>query len=130
MTEPGNKPKDSTTGLILFGHGARDARWREPFDRLLALVEERYSGPVSLAFLDSMSPDLVSGCKELAARGAERVVVVPVFLGTGGHVRADLPVLVETARRETGVPVTAVDVIGEDERVLLAMAEYCLRSGS
>ena len=23
--------------IILFGHGARDARWREPFDRLATL---------------------------------------------------------------------------------------------
>ena len=120
---------DSTTGLILFGHGARDARWREPFDRLLAMVEADHSGPVSLAFLDSMSPDLVSACKELVAGGAESVVVVPVFLGTGGHVRADLPKLIETARQETGVPVTAVDAVGEDQRVLSSMAEYCVRSG-
>jgi sirohydrochlorin ferrochelatase len=55
-------------GLILFGHGARDERWREPFDRLLSIVAERYPGPVSLAFLDSMSPDLVSACQELVAR--------------------------------------------------------------
>ena len=115
-------------GLILFGHGARDERWREPFDRLLSIVAERYPGPVSLAFLDSMSPDLVSTCKEVVASGAERVVVVPVFLGTGGHVRADLPALIETARRITGVPVTTVDSIGEDQQVLSAMAEYCLRS--
>ncbi len=119
---------DSTTGLILFGHGARDARWREPFERLLAIVKQRHAGAVSLAFLDSMSPDLVSACKGLVANGAESVVIVPVFLGTGGHVRADLPALIETARQETGVPVTAVDAIGEDQQVLSAMAEYCLRS--
>jgi len=120
--------KSGNTGLILFGHGARDARWREPFDRLLSIVNARYPGPVSLAFLDSMSPDLVSACKEVVASGAERVVVVPVFLGTGGHVRADLPVLIETARQETGVPVSAVEAIGEDQQVLSALADYCLRS--
>jgi sirohydrochlorin cobaltochelatase len=128
VSEASNKTK--AIGLILFGHGARDVRWREPFDRLLAMVRERFPGPVSLAFLDSMSPDLVSTCKEVVASGAESVVVLPVFDGTGGHVRADLPALIETARQETGVPVTAVDAIGEDEQVLSAMAEYCLRSTS
>jgi sirohydrochlorin cobaltochelatase len=129
MSVSGASNKTKNTGLILFGHGARDARWREPFDRLLAMVKARHPGPVSLAFLDSMSPDLVSACKELVASGAQSVVIVPVFLGTGGHVRADLPSLIETARRETGVPVTTVDAIGEDGQVLLAMAEYCLRPG-
>ena len=56
------------------------------------------------------------------------ILIVPVFLGTGGHVRADLPALIETACRETGVPVTAVDAVGEDQQVLLAMADYCLQS--
>ena len=115
-------------GLILFGHGARDARWREPFDRLQSMVAKRYPGPVSLAFLDSMSPDLVSACKDLVAGGARRVLLVPVFLGTGGHVRADLPRLIEAASQESGVPVAAVDAVGEDEAVLMAMADYCLRS--
>lgn len=128
MSVTDNKSRD--TGLILFGHGARDARWREPFDGLLSLVEARHSGPVSLAFLGSMPPDLVSACQGLVARGAGRIVVVPVFMGTGGHLRADLPALIETARQQTGVPVTAADAIGEDQNVLTAMAEYCLQSAS
>ena len=117
-----------TAGLILFGHGGRDPRWREPFDHLLALVEARHTGPVSLAFLESMQPDLVTACGDLAARGARTIVVVPVFLGTGGHLRKDLPGLIETARHKCGVPVTAVDAIGENRQVLLAVADYCLRA--
>jgi len=117
----------TTTGLILFGHGARDPRWREPFDRLLAVVEERHAGPVSLAFLEAMQPDLATACSNLVDRGAETVVVVPVFLGTGGHLRKDLPALIETAQQKAGVPVTAVAAVGEDQQVLLALADYCLR---
>ena len=59
-----------STGLILFAHGARDARWREPFDRLQALVAQRHPGPVALAFLELMSPDLAQAATQLAA--AER----------------------------------------------------------
>lgn len=118
---------DATTGLIIFGHGARDLRWREPFDRLVSIVGERYPGPVSLAFLDSMSPDLATACDDLVGKGAQSIVVVPVFFGTGGHLRKDLPELIATARQRTGVPVDAVEAIGEDPQVLLALAEYCLR---
>jgi len=118
----------TSTGLVLFGHGARDPRWREPFDRLLALVQTRYPGAVSLAFLDSMSPDLATACDELVARGAESIIVVPVFFGTGGHLREDLPELISKARQRTGVPVNAVDAIGEDRQVLQALADYCLRA--
>ena len=119
---------EATTGLILFGHGARDPGWREPFDRLLSDVGARHPGPVSLAFLGMMQPDLPSACSGLVERGAGRIVVVPLFLGTGGHLRNDLPALVEDARRSCGVSVTVASPIGEDGQVLSALAEYCLRS--
>ncbi len=119
---------NNSTGLVLFGHGASDQRWREPFDRLLALVEARYPGAVSLAFLDSMSPDLATACDDLAQRGARSIVVVPLFLGTGGHLRADLPKLVAAVRDTCAVRVSIVEAAGEDRQVLEALADYCLRS--
>jgi sirohydrochlorin cobaltochelatase len=119
-----------TTGLILFAHGARDPRWREPFDRLIERVARRHAGPVSLAFLEHMAPDLTQAAIALAAAGAERVVVVPLFLGTGGHLRQDLPVLLAQAQGAVRVPLTAVGALGEDEAAIAAMAEYCLRAAS
>lgn len=117
-----------STGLILFAHGARDASWREPFSRLEALVSQRHPGPVSLAFLELMSPDLPGAAAKIARAGATRIVVVPLFLGTGGHVRTDLPALLAKAQESAGVPVTSVTPAGEDAAVLQAIAEYCLRS--
>jgi sirohydrochlorin cobaltochelatase len=117
-----------TTGLVLFAHGARDPRWREPFDRLLSLVSERHPGPVRCAFLEFMSPDLPTACQQLVGAGADRVVVVPLFLGTGGHLRNDLPALLAAAQQSAGVPVAGVPAAGEHPLVLEALAAYCLAS--
>ncbi len=117
-----------STGLVLFGHGARDPRWREPFDRLKRLVSARHPGPVSLAFLELMEPDLLAAVKGLAERGATRIVVVPMFLGTGGHIQRDLPLLINAAAAAVNVPVSTVMPAGEDTAVLDALAEYCLIS--
>jgi sirohydrochlorin cobaltochelatase len=117
-----------TTGLVLFAHGARDPRWREPFDRLLALVGQRHSGPVTCAFLEFMTPDLPTACDELVRRGSDRVVVVPLFVGTGGHLRKDLPALLDAAQRQSGVRVDSVPAAGENAFVLDALAGYCLVS--
>jgi sirohydrochlorin cobaltochelatase len=119
-----------STGLILFAHGARDARWREPFDRLHAQVAQRHPGPVCLAFLELMPPDLAQAATQLAAAGATRLVVVPLFLGTGGHLRQDLPAMLAAAQAAAGIPMTAVTAVGEEDGVLAAMAEYCIRSGA
>ncbi len=115
-----------TTALILFAHGARDPRWREPFDRLEALVRARHDGPLSLAFLEHMEPGLSDAAQAVAAAGATRAVVVPLFLGTGGHLRKDLPVQIAEARETSGIPVEAVTAAGEDGAVLAALADYCL----
>jgi len=55
--------------------------------------------PVALAFLELMTPNLAAGVAELVEQGCTAVTVVPLFLGAGGHVRCDLPVLLEAARR-------------------------------
>ncbi|MCC6194271.1 MAG: CbiX/SirB N-terminal domain-containing protein [Burkholderiales bacterium] len=107
------------TGLILFVHGARDARWREPFDRLARKVEAaRPDLAVTLAFLELMQPDLLTAAGALAARGCRSLRIVPVFLGQGGHVREDLPEAVNALReRYPGLEVELRIAIGEDDAV-------------
>ncbi len=88
------------TGLILFAHGARDPRWALPFEAVAAQVRAAQPGvQVRLAFLELMAPSLPDMGAELAGLGCERVDVLPLFLGAGGHVRRDLPALVEGLRQ-------------------------------
>jgi sirohydrochlorin cobaltochelatase len=117
-------------GIVLFGHGARDPRWREPFVRLAAKLQGSYgsAGPVSLAFLELMEPDLPSAVAAQVALGCSSVIVVPVFFGQGGHVRRDLPAVLDTCRdAHPGVDIRCSDAVGEDDFVLEAVADYCLR---
>lgn len=123
----------ATHGLVLFGHGARDARWREPFERLaeklrIARVGDALAGPVVLAFLELMEPDLPTAVGVLASGGCDLVTVVPVFFGQGGHVRKDLPLVIERCRGlYPSVQIQCAGAVGEDEAVLDAVALYCLR---
>jgi sirohydrochlorin cobaltochelatase len=125
--QPYNRPVHA--GLILFAHGSRDARWAEPFVRL----RERVAGAlpdahIALAYLELMPPDLPAAAAELCAAGCRSVVVVPVFLGQGGHVRDDLPLLVQsTAARHPDCQFRLIDAAGDDDAVLDAIAAYCVR---
>ena len=120
-------------GLILFGHGARDARWREPFERLAqklkaARAADAAPGPVTLAFLELMEPDLPTAVAQLAADGCDAITVVPVFFGQGGHIRKDLPELIDRCRAlQPGVEIRCAVAVGEDDAVLDALTQYCLR---
>ncbi|GIK86638.1 MAG: CbiX/SirB N-terminal domain-containing protein [Burkholderiales bacterium] len=117
--------------LILFAHGARDARWAAPFERILAEVARAapQRTPV-LAFLEFMAPDLATAIGQQVARGHRAIRVVPLFLGPGGHLRAEVPALVEQARRaHPGATIDLAPAAGEDGEVIAALAAYCLRRG-
>ena len=86
-------------GLVLFAHGARDARWAEPFEAVAARARaQQPDWQVRLAYLELMSPTLADAGRALVDCGCERIDIVPLFLGAGGHVRKDLPVLVDALR--------------------------------
>ena len=50
------------------------------------------------AFLEMMTPDLADAGRRAGRGGATRIDVVPLFLGAGGHLRKDLPPLVDELR--------------------------------
>ena len=118
-----------SSALILFAHGSRDPRWGEPFERLLAKVKNlRPNADVRLAYLELMAPDLASAVSELVACGCAEIRVVPVFLGQGGHVREDLPVLLRgLQQRYPEIILTQAPAVGDDDDVLDAIAACCIR---
>jgi sirohydrochlorin cobaltochelatase len=120
----------NTKAIVLFGHGARDVRWREPFDRLASLWKVRYPNtPVELAFLELMQPSLGEAIASLIGVGATEVVVVPVFFGQGGHLRNDFPVLLAACQEKfPGVTLSATPAVGEDDAVLQAIIDFAAKA--
>jgi sirohydrochlorin cobaltochelatase len=116
--------------IILFGHGARDSRWREPFDQLAHLWRTQHSDtPVELAFLEMMQPGLAEAIGLLAEKGATQITVVPVFFGQGGHLRNDFPVLMEACREKfPEIELSATSAVGEDPTVLQAIIDFGARA--
>ena len=120
----------SKPAMILFAHGARSAGWAAPFERLRDITRARLPGvAVELAFLELMEPRLPALAAQLVGQGARRITIVPVFLGQGGHVLRDLPLLVDALRQEhPGVDIDVVEAAGENAAVLHALADYCVAS--
>ena len=116
------------TALILFAHGARDPRWAAPFEAVAARVRAQQPGlHVRLAFLEFMAPTLPEAGAELAALGCTNLQVLPMFLGAGGHVRKDLPLLIDALRSaHPGLRVHLQAAIGEVQSVTTAMADAAL----
>lgn len=114
--------------LILFAHGARSESWKAPFERLRDMTQRRMPDvPVSLAFLELMEPRLQPQVTALVATGVTDITVVPVFLGQGGHVLRDLPLMIDELRVvHPGLTIRVAGAVGEDPDVLKAMTDYCV----
>lgn len=108
-------PAAHRCALILFAHGARDPGWAEPFraiaDRVAAV---RGDLTVRLAFLEFQTPTLEHAITELAAQGHHDVHIAPLFMAQGGHLKKDLPVLLDDIRsRLPALTVTLLPAIGD-----------------
>lgn len=116
-------------GMLLFAHGARDPAWAGPFKQLAArLALKRPGMPLALAFLELMEPGIEIAADDLAAQGCSRVHIVPLFLGASGHVRRDIPPLIERLRERHGSRIEWLlhPAIGEQDSVIDAMATASL----
>jgi sirohydrochlorin cobaltochelatase len=108
-------------GIVLVAHGSRDPEWSRPFERIAAcLVEKLPAVSVGLAYLEH-GPSLDETVAALIAKGVGAIRIVPVFLGHGGHVKVDLPGLVQALVRP-GVNLVLDKPIGEQPQVIEAIA--------
>ena len=112
--------------IVLFAHGARDPAWALPAQRVAEAVRRlRPEAVVSLAFLELMAPGLAEAVDAAAAAGAQVMRIVPLFLAQGGHLKRDVPALIEAARaRHPGCRIELLEAVGEDAGVVRAMAAY------
>lgn len=113
-------------GIVLFAHGARDPAWAAPFQAIRAAVAERAGAiPVDLAFLELMQPGLAEVVDAQVAQGVRHVTVVPLFMAQGGHLRRDLPELLEAlALRHPGLQVERTEAIGDVPELTAAIAGW------
>ena len=117
-------------GIILFGHGARNPEYIEPFKRIRASVERSAPGTlVEIGFLELTQPPLEDAVACLVARGAQAVKVVPIFFAPGKHVLKDLPQrLGDAIDHFPGVEFEVAACVGEIDAVIEAMAAHALTS--
>jgi len=116
--------------VVLFAHGSRDARWREPVEAVARrMTARRPEVPVACAYLELVEPDLPTAAGRLIADGARSLRVVPLFLGMGKHVREDLPALVDALRAaHPDVVFSLAPAVGETTEVIDLLADIALRS--
>jgi sirohydrochlorin cobaltochelatase len=118
--------KERRRGIVLFAHGARDPLWADPMKRLAKAVAARdKAAAVVMAFLEHIDPPLEAAVADLLRKGVWDITVVPVFIAQGGHLKNDLPRIIDAIRAAHPKLVLRLAVpVGESDAVLAAMADH------
>ncbi len=132
-------------GLLLVAHGARDPAWSKPFEAVVARVQSA-SGTAAgsaggsasdaadalvtrVAYLEHMTPNIDAASGALVREGCTRIDVMPLFLGSGGHVQRDVPAAVDALRkRHPAVTFRMHAAAGESDAIIDAMAQLALNA--
>ena len=110
--------------VVLFAHGARDPEWARPFEALRRNVLALTPGVAAeIAYLEMMRTTLAEAVSGLAARGIGRITIVPIFFAQGGHLKRDLPAIVDALRlAHPALDIEVTPAIGEQPQVIAAIA--------
>jgi sirohydrochlorin cobaltochelatase len=115
-------------GIVLFAHGASDPEWARPFEEIRRRVHSsRPEYPIELAYLEFMAPTLEEAIGALVSQGAPAITVFPIFMAQGGHLKKDLPKILDAIRATyPRIPIALDTAIGEVPEILDAISGWIL----
>jgi sirohydrochlorin cobaltochelatase len=109
------------TGVMICGHGSRDGHacdeFRRVVDRVVAALPE---WPVAMGYLEFARPIIREGLDSLRAQGVDHVLAVPGMLFAAGHVKNDVPSVLNAYAAEHGLRLEMGRDLGIDAKLLLA----------
>ncbi len=107
------------TGVVVLAHGSKVRSGNEGLFKIVEMLRalEKWD-MVEAAFLQLAKPGLTEAVEDLIARGAKRVVVMPLLLFSGNHVLKDIPEEIDNERKKfPDIEFCYAKNIGADERI-------------
>lgn len=90
----------NATTILLVGHGSRERSGNDEIERFAARWREQHPHwRIELCFIEFAEIGVDEGLAR-AARGAQRVIVVPLILNAAGHVKMEIPAHIARARQQ------------------------------
>ncbi len=117
----------SRTGVMICGHGSRDPEACAQFARVVDRIAERLpEWPVEMGYLEFARPVIREGLDRLRERGVDHVLAVPGMLFAAGHVKNDVPSVLNDYALEHGIRIQMGRDLGIDPLLLEASRDRIL----
>jgi sirohydrochlorin ferrochelatase len=121
-----------SVAVLLIAHGSRNPEANA--DTLFFAERLRRQGEficVAAAFLEQAEPDIYAAAAICVADGAKRIVLLPLFLSAGIHVRRDLTTAKKRlAQKYPEVTFTLAEPIGQHPLLLEILLERILNASN
>lgn len=109
------------TGVVIVGHGSRLAETKGIYEAIAGIVQAQSGYEVRVGYMKHHRPNLVEAVEGLIKDGFKRIVVVPLFIVPGLHVRDDIPILL--GKKEGEVPEFGYSRVNAPEDVEIIYTE-------
>ncbi|MCL6472076.1 MAG: precorrin-8X methylmutase [Firmicutes bacterium] len=108
-----------STGFIVLGHGSKVSETVQILKSITGSLRRRLAaGKVQYAALQFNEPDLPAAIAKMKEDGVRDIVVLPLFLTDGNHVREDIPEIIKKeSARHPSMNIRLADHIGADVRI-------------
>lgn len=108
------------SGVIILGHGSKAPEALETLKRIAEMVKSALHGAeVEIASLQFNKPDLPEAIEATVAKGAKRIVIIPLFLYNGIHMQEDIPAVInEMKEKYPGLEIVMAKNLGADNRIV------------
>ncbi len=112
----------SAIGLMVCGHGSRDADAVAEFATLAERLKPRFPDwPVDYGYLEFARPVIRDGLDRLVAAGASRILAIPGMLFAAGHAKNDIPSVLNTYQHgRPGLTIEYGRELGIDAKMIRA----------
>ena len=107
-------------GIIVLAHGSRAER----ADNVLSSLVDKFSSEVDYEYVERAAmeltePTLADKVEDLAGRGVEKIIVLPLFLFPGIHVQEDIPAMMEKLEENyPKIEFKLGEIVGDDDRLV------------
>lgn len=87
-------------GIIILGHGSRDKEAQQQFKEVVEQVGKGMDSMVEGAFMELAEPGFFQVVDLFKEKGIKEIVVYPLFLFPGVHIKRDIPEMLKEAEEK------------------------------
>lgn len=110
----------SEVKTILLAHGSSDIEWSNTFFRLCGPSLDAHQN-ASLAFMELSEPSLEEEIALAKQQGYQKVLVLPLFLAKGRHLKKDVPGMLERYSEAYTIETELLPPFGEHPKLAEAL---------